>query len=170
MAYPNVTSLLAIDPGANTGWAVFDSCRRLTACGLYDGEKHVSLPNIEPGDRVLVEYPRLRPRGERNPNSILLVARKAGEWGGVFMQRGGAVEYLLPNDWKGSTSKDIDHRRTFSKLSPEEIRALVVGCTGVAPRLAPVNEAIASGLSESDRRANILDAIGIGLFGVGRGR
>ncbi len=158
--------LLAIDPGANTGWAVFDSCRRLSACGLFDGEKYTSLPAADAGSRVLVECPKLRPRGEKNPNSILLVARSAGEFGGRYSRC--TVEYLTPNDWKGSTSKGIDHRRTFSKLAPEELRALVSGCLGLSPRSAPINEAIAAGLSESDKRANILDAIGIGLFGVGR--
>jgi hypothetical protein len=159
--------LLAVDPGANSGWAVFDSCRRLTACGLYDGDRYKILPEVEPGSRVLIECPRLRPsRFEKNPNSILLVARSAGEWGGRLHHC--QVEYLLPNDWKGSASKDIDHRRTFGRLAPEELRALVTGCSGLSPRSAPIDRAVRVGLSEADKRANVLDAIGIGLFGVGR--
>jgi hypothetical protein len=149
--------LLAIDPGADTGWAVYDSCRRLTACGLYDGDRNITLPSVEPGARVLIECPRLRPRGEKNPNSILLVARKAGEWAGRFHHH--AVEYLLPNDWKGTTDKKIDHPRTWARLDDKE-RAIVDayfrsahGRQGLAP----------------SRRHNVLDALGIGLFGVGRG-
>ncbi len=155
-AYPNM--LLAIDPGADTGWAVFDSCRRLTACGLYDGDKNLTLPtNIEIGTKVLIECPKLRPYGEKNPNSILLCARRAGEWGGRYNFC--TVEYLLPNDWKGSTSKGIDHERTWSRLDVKELGIVDAyfkqahGRNGLAP----------------NRRHNVLDAIGIGLHGVGRG-
>lgn len=143
--------LLAIDPGADTGWAAFDSCRRLTACGLGD-------PVIEapPATRVLIECPKLRPRGEKNPNAILLVARQAGEYAGAY--RSAEVTYLTPNDWKGSTPKDISNARTWAKLDPLEqaicdrMFAAAPGRNGMAP----------------SKRHNVLDAIGIGLHGVGR--
>lgn len=152
--------LLAIDPGADTGWAVFDSCRRLASCGLYDGEKNTTLPVIELGTRVLVERSLLRPFGERNPNSIVKLATSSGEWGGKFMQLGGFVEYLTPNDWKGSTKKVTDHARTWSKLDGKE-----QGIVDAYFKAAHGRDGLAL-----SRRHNVLDAIGIGLFGVGRGR
>lgn len=151
--------LLAIDPGTDTGWALFGNAGALLACGL-------EVPNpdlLGSGMRVLVEVPKFRP-GDPNPQSLIVLALKAGEWGGRYLQR----EYLTPNDWKGSTPKDVSHRRIFAKLDPTELGELVKGCKGVSPRLAPINEAIAGGLSKSDKRHNILDAIGIGLHGVGR--
>ncbi len=163
-AYPNM--LLAIDPGANTGWATFDSCRRLTACGLVSGPAS-PLPPMAVA-RVVIECAELRGRGEKNPNSILLMARVAGEWWGRYHSH--CPEYILPADWKGTTPKDIDHRRTFARLAPfEELAALVRGCAGVSPKSAPIDAAIHEGLTKSDKRANILDAIGIGLWAVGRG-
>ncbi len=146
--------LLAIDPGADTGWALFDSARRLTACGLGSP--------VLPGrliEDVLIECPKLRPRGEKNPNAILLVARNAGEWAGRLEgQTAGRIRYVTPNDWKGSTSKDISHARLWAKLDPKE-QAIVDKAFAEAPGR--------NGLAPS-KRHNVLDAIGIGLYGVGR--
>lgn len=155
--------LLAIDPGVSTGWALFDSARRLHSCGL--GAPDPQMPGAL--DEVIIECEQLRGRGEKNPNSILLMARNAGEWFGRF-EGFAPTRYIRVADWKGQTSKEIDHRRTWSKLAPEEIRALVLGCKGLSPRSAPVDAAIREGLTKADKRANVLDAIGIGLFGVGR--
>ncbi len=143
--------LLAIDPGADTGWAFFDSCRRLTSCGLGDPVLEAPAPS-----RVLIECPKLRPRGEKNPNAILLVARGAGEYAGAY--RSADVSYLTPNDWKGSTPKDISNARTWAKLDPKEQETVDRFFRGAPGR---------NGLAPS-RRHNVLDAIGIGLFGVGR--
>ncbi len=160
--------LLAIDPGTHSGWALFD-CLRLTACGL-GGESLRRVPSLEGLTDVLIECPRLRPFGEKNPNSILLVARNAGEWSGRLEAEGVEVRYLLPNDWKGSVKKEISHRRILEKLTLDEIEVLVLGCKGLSPRSVELLEGIRSesGLSAADKRANILDAIGLGLFGVGR--
>lgn len=146
--------LLALDPGADTGWALFDSARRLAACGLGapDPQPHGSL------DEVLIECPRLRPRGEKNPNAILLVARNAGEWGGRLGEVCAKVIYLTPNDWKGSTKKDISNARTWSKLDSKE-----QGIVDRALKAHPGRDGMAP-----SKRHNVLDAIGIGLHGVGR--
>ncbi len=144
--------LLAIDPGADTGWALFDSARRLQACGL--GTPEPQLPGAL--EEVIIECPRLRPRGEKNPNAILLVARNAGEWAGRYADS--PVRYVTPNDWKGNTPKNVSHCRLWSKLDVKEQRVVDAafkahkGRAGMAP----------------SKRHNVLDAIGIGLFGVGR--
>lgn len=151
--------LLAIDPGEDTGWALFGDDATLIACGLGDP------PETPAPSLVLVETPKARPR-DPNPQSLIVLARRAGFWLGVF--RAADASSLTPNDWKGSTPKDVSHRRIFAALAPSEIQALVRGCVGVSPRLRPINESIADGLSKTDKRHNILDAIGIGLHGVGR--
>ena len=143
--------LLAIDPGACTGWAYFVG-ESLTACGL------APIPQGLSPKKVIVECPRLRPRGERNPNSILLVAREAGEWAGWFGARGAEVQYVTPNDWKGSTSKEIDHVRTERKLTADE-RAVLEACF--------VKTKGRNGMAKK-KRENVYDAIGIGLWAVGR--
>lgn len=158
--------LLSIDPGNDTGWAVFDSARRLQSCGL-SSEGRTTDPPEQAFDRILVEVPKYRGRVEKNPQSLLVLSRTAGRWAGRF-DRFGPVEYLIPNDWKSTTPKDVSHRRIFMRLAPEEIRALVVGCKGISPKSSVIDEAVRVGLSKADKRANVLDAIGIGLFGVHR--
>ncbi len=154
--------LLAIDPGVSTGWALFNNAFRLHSCGL-------GMPTVSDApDEVVIECEQLRGRSEKNPNSILLMARNAGEWFGRFAARGAYTQYIRVADWKGATPKDINHRRTFSKLGPDELAALVSGCSGVSPRSASVDAAIRVGLTKADKRGNILDAVGIGLWAVGR--
>ncbi len=155
--------LLAIDPGENTGWALFDSARRLFACGLGTPDP-VPMGSL---DDVVIECEQLRGRSEKNPNSILLMARNAGEWFGRYADIA-PVRYIRVVDWKGSTPKDIDHRRTFAKLSPSELKQLLIGCKDLSPRSAAIDAAIRVGLTKADKRGNVLDAIGIGLWGVGR--
>lgn len=135
--------ILAIDPGLTTGWALFDDAGRLVSCGLGDPPS-VPLDTL----RVLIECPRLRPR-EKNPQDILKLAVKAGEWGGVYRPRS---EYLTPNDWKGSTPKDTSHARIHAALTTHE--------QGIVDRAG-------KGKAKS-KLHNMLDAIGIGLHGVGR--
>ncbi len=148
--------LLAIDPGADAGWALFNDAGRLASCGLSADDDKSGAPSGLPLARVLIECPKLRPWGEKNPNAILTLARRAGEWGGYYYDH--LVEYLTPNDWKGTTKKEIDHARTWSRLDATE--------QGIVDRFfkaAPGR----NGLAPS-RRHNVLDAIGLGLFGVGR--
>lgn len=148
--------LLAIDPGADTGWAVYDSARRLHACGL---SPLVAPPTPSPGMRVVIECEELRGRREKNPNSILLMARNAGEWGGRLGVGGTCVEYIRVDTWKGSTSKKIDHARTWARLDDFEKAIVDAYFKGAKGR---------NGLAPS-RRHNVLDALGIGLWAVGRG-
>ncbi len=165
-------AFLAIDPGATSGWALFDSARRLTACGLGVETPSSQFLNSKNGvfdlAEVIIECEQLHGRSEQNPNSILLMARNAGEWFGRCSEYCENVRYIRVADWKGNTPKDINHRRSFEKLDPAELKALVAGCTGVSPKSAAVDVAIRKGLTTSDKRGNILDAIGIGLWGVGR--
>ncbi len=158
--------LLAVDPGNDAGWAVFDSARRLTMCDL-DTAGRGRLPPRHDYTKILVEVPRYRGRFEKNPQALMTLSFTAGLWAGRY-ESCGPVHPLIPNAWKGQTPKEVSHRRVLDRLSLEERRVLALGCTGLSPRLPPIEEAIGMKLSISDKRANILDAIGIGLFGVGR--
>jgi hypothetical protein len=140
--------LLAIDPGVCTGWALYDN-GRLFNCGV--GEDLDLEWCREFAHSPIVECPKLRPWGEKNPNAILTLARTAGEWGGRI---GGVVEYVLPNDWKGVLSKDEAGARIWAKLDDAEkgivdhAFAAARGRNGLAP----------------SKRHNVIDAIGIGLW------
>ena len=154
--------LLAIDPGRDTGWALF-SGDRLVACGLGDprlSEKH----RIAELERVVIERPMVYPRGQtKNPNDVVALALGAGEWGGLYRQWTD-VEYVFPFQWKGSVPKAVHHARVLAKLSAEE-RALAD--EAIARGRSGVNSSLGKAIAPS-KRHNVLDAIGLGLFGVGR--
>ncbi len=159
--------LLAIDPGQDSGWALFNAERRLAICGLGLATLG-TMRLLRALSEVIIECEQLHGRSEKNPNSILLMARNAGEWFGRCSEYCENVRYIRVADWKGSTPKDINHRRTLEKLDPSELKALVIGCKDLSPRSAAIDAAIRKGLTTSDKRQNVLDAIGIGLWGVGR--
>jgi hypothetical protein len=139
--------LLAIDPGTDTGWAVFDG-GSLVACGL--GTPPDGWPAYCDGfGRVLIEVPKFR-RGDPNPQALIVLALKAGEWAGHFCKS--SPQYLTPNDWKGSTPKVTSHARILRALSASEHGVMERGTKGLA--IGKVH--------------NVMDAIGIGLHGVGR--
>lgn len=147
--------LLAIDPGVDTGWAEFALTGELRKCGLGHPRSGEWL------ERIVVESPKLRPYGEKNPNAILTLARTAGYLAGRAVEAACAsvqVEYLTPNDWKGSTPKDISHARIWARLTDAE-KEIADSYFRSAPGR--------NGLAPS-KRHNVLDAIGIGLFAVGR--
>lgn len=142
---------LAIDPGADTGWALFGEANQLVECGLLPSKNFHNLPLYLSGQRAWVECPRLRPR-EVNPNSILTLARTAGECAGLLRARGMSVTYVTPNDWKGSTRKETSHQRILARLSAGETQILALAFRDVA----------------KSKQHNVLDAVGIGLYAAGR--
>lgn len=140
---PSTIRLLAIDPGADTGWALYRS-GLLEQCGL--GEP----PPFEV-DELIVEKPMIYPGGKSRPNDIITLAIRAGEMRGRWPNR--PCTYVLPRVWKGgSISKPVSHARIWARLNQQE--------AGIA---SLVIERMAAG-----KRHNVLDALGIGLYGVGR--
>jgi hypothetical protein len=109
-------SLLAIDPGAKTGYAVF-----------YDGK--LALTGVfEPGDisknlgsefdLVAIENPVIYPHSKANPNSILKLARVVGRYEQYFQAcRQRLVE---PRDWKGTINGDIMVARILNQMTTPE--------------------------------------------------
>lgn len=153
-------SVLAIDPGTDMGFALFDARGCLTACGLGDprSSEHHRIRDIT---RVVIEKPMIYPGGRtKDPNAVVTLAVKAGEWGGLYRQWV-TVEYVLPWQWKGQVPKDIHHERVLAKLTDEE-HAIVN-----AMRTDVRGNARAAAVAPS-KRHNVIDAVGLGLFAVGR--
>lgn len=157
--------LVAIDPGANSGWAVFANEYRgrpdqfpavLVRCGLgwdsmrsaYGGEGY------GPGfvfDTAVIEKPRIYPGGRtKNPNDLIEVAVSAGEWAGRLS--GVSITFVTPSEWKGQVPKPIHHRRIRAQLTEAEGEVLNAGIGDYPPSKAH----------------NIVDAVGLGLWTVGR--
>lgn len=139
--------LLAIDPGADSGWAIFRD-DALTDCGLGGVEYAAPGPLV---NQVVIEHPVIYPGGRSaNPNDIVKVAISAGEWAGRYFPC--PVRYVKPRDWKGTIDADVCNKRVLAALSAEEGRVYARASEKVPAR----------------KRHNVIDAIGLGLFQLGR--
>ncbi len=130
--------LLAIDPGVHTGWALFDE--KLLGCGLGD-------PPTEFALRVVIEIPQVYPAHPVPPNDLITLAFLAGRYAGCATCE---VFTVFPHQWKGNLSKEVCGARVRFRLSSEERKV-------VDELKVPVKQL-----------HNAMDAIGIGLFALGR--
>jgi len=143
--------MITIDPGACTGWALFTSTGRLLVCGVHgDGEAVAWAEHITPGMRVLIERPDAT-RGAKqkaSPEDLAKLFMRVG----AYLERaeacGGEVTLVRPHAWKGTLAKEIHQPRIIAVLSLEE-RCLI-------PKLPKT------------KKHNVIDAIGLGLWQVGR--
>ena len=133
-------NLLAIDPGACTGWATFGELKQLLACGIGD-------PPVELAGHVIIELPQVYPQQPVPPNDLITLAFLAGRYAG---RASGEVFTVFPHQWKGNLPKEVCAARVRMKLSSEE-KKIVDDCD----------------LPKSQMH-NTMDAIGIGLFAIGR--
>lgn len=134
----------AIDPGVQQGWARFSGgC--MYACGLGEPPALIG--------EVVIELPEYRPsqRDRRvDPNDLITLAVRVGKLAARAEARGLVVELVRPTRWKGSVPKRIHHQRIGRALTVEE-------------------HAVLNGVRVADSlRHNVLDAIGIGLWKIGR--
>jgi len=134
----DVYALLAIDPGEHTGWAVFDGAC-LWGCGSGD-------PPVERAKRAVIELPQVYPSHPVPPNDLITLAFLAGRYAG----RGADVSTVFPHQWKGNLPKDVCAARVRAKLSARERE--IIGRCGVTEK----------------QLHNVMDAIGVGLFSMGR--
>jgi hypothetical protein len=95
--------------------------------------------------RLVVEIPRIYPiaRQKGDQNDLIEVAFAAGKCSAFFQE----VKKLYPRDWKGTMPKEKMTARIESRLSPTELAQV---------------------LTKGALRHNALDAVGIGLFELGR--
>ena len=155
--------VLAIDPGLKClGWALF--CEgKLIACGVSRSKNNRHLGKcaqdhinnllnlgIKPEVSVLLERPKIytltKQKGDQN--DLIAIAIVGAIVSGALSMY--PVEEVFPDGWKGQMPKDVCHRRIDRRLTDEETRV-----KETLPKAKTV-------------RHNGLDAIGIGLFGVGR--
>jgi hypothetical protein len=158
-----------VDPGAATGYAVFVD-GLLHHCGLavattpprtdplksareiaelvqlgYDAR------GIWPRSHLIIEWPQVYTRGSNDRNDLLPLCAIAG----AVAQRlalFASQRHVLPRTWQGQMTKDVCHARIKSRLDKYELTVVDAACQGHAP----------------GKRHNILDAVGIGLYSVGR--
>lgn len=144
-------SLVSIDPGECTGGAYFVDGVLIWAgvLSLLDGS-HTAMH----ADRLAIEVMYIRPpdlQGKpeivaKRLNDLLSVNIHVGQW--IRSVNAAHTRRLPPHAWKGGLSKERHQPRITEALSDAE-RALL-------PRLSDT------------KLHNVIDAIGIGLFDLGR--
>jgi hypothetical protein len=139
--------MLTIDPGVHRfGAAMFGNNKRLVAATWVTRDDMPAARDIE---HVITEMPRIYPGSGQQKgdlNDLLDLAASVGYVEGLY--RGFAVcERVFPGAWKGQVPKKIMTARILAKLSPEELACI---------------ERVGA------KDHNTIDAVGIGLWKLGR--
>lgn len=145
--------MLAIDPGAHPGFALFDDeDNELSECSNEFSEAYIS------ESRVVCERPTIYPHSKADPNNIITLAITAG----MLVERCSNVDpvvvWVLPRSWKGSIPKTkklkdyVIYRRLDQILNAEEKEELAATLSRI-----PAKDGF-----------DVVDAVGIGLHDLGR--
>lgn len=78
-----------------------------------------------------------------------------------YKDAGLALDFFLPIEWKGATPKSIHHERVWARLADRERMVVndAFSRRGMNGKPLPAS-----------KRHNVLDAVGLGLFALGRGK
>lgn len=142
--------ILAIDPGKNTGWAIWtlDGC--LSACGLGVESLVEVLEQVRPQTslaswRAVYEHPEYQPSRRVSPNDIITLAVRCGVVLGRLSEAFGfSWVPARPSEWKGSVPKGV-HQTRYLKV------------------MAPVDRAkLDAALAEHSKKDDIVDACALG--------
>lgn len=158
-----MSKLLAIDPGEWTGYAVYQM-QKLVEAGVLgkgraeiQGQLRATLGCLVAAgrrpDEAVIEIPQVyRQRQQKgDPNDLISVAIIAGICNSlIYSYTYCDVDLIHPREWKGQRPKDVDNRGILETLSQEELR---------------IFEALKLPKSKAH---NVVDAIGIGLWELGR--
>lgn len=148
----------AIDPGVKViGISKFRTgrlieVRMIRAKSLEKMISHMRvgwLWDFDANHRVILEQPVVYDRRawKGDPNDLVKVAIAGGAAAAAL---NGEVEFVTPQRWKGGVPKKIHQPRIMNELTESE-RRFVVGC------------------GPKSLIHNVIDAVGIGLWAVGRG-
>lgn len=138
--------LIAVDSGTDSGIAVFEDGLLLRAA--FRPIEQVEVTKASSCADVVVEIPD---RVKVNPKSIIKLALNAGRW---LEKLGtactGEVRAVEASAWKASTDPDVLARRILACLTPAELA-----------RVPKTKSALGY-------NHNVVDAIGLGLWRLGR--
>jgi hypothetical protein len=147
---PVSETFYAVDPGADQGVSCWVSGKLFYAC--------LGFPRVTIACASLViERPQIySPKvSKADPDDIITLAMRAGKAVQYFLDRGlneSNVLEVKPATWKGQVKKEVHHARILKALLHEEVLLLTAF-------LEPVAKA---------KRHNVLDAVGLGLWALGR--
>jgi len=175
-----MTAFIAIDPGyaaRGQGSAVahFHDGRLASVWFARPETYHVHRVDAHV-DEVVWERPQVDKRTRVSVPAIVRLAAEGGTLAGLYAGATGAqVVACSPSDWKGSTPKPVAHGRLWAALDDRELAVL-----GGAPTAAAIDAAKRKGALARWARPgasyypasfathNLLDAVGIGMWRLGR--
>jgi len=102
------------------------------------------------GVKAVIEKPQVYRISKADPNDLIALSVVVGEWKEYLGQQGAEVELVTPKSWKGSVPKKIHNARVLSLLTKKEVALL--------PKRTRAK----------DYDHNLLDAVGLGLWRMGR--
>lgn len=144
-------SYIAVDPGIDTGWALFDVKGDLEECGLGD------VFPFRTSAKVVIEKPEIYAARfmKGNPNDLITLAIRVGRYQQVLEQRGNhcEVKLVLPKTWKGQVPKEIMAARTLQSLSEKEKEVFMVQTKGIT----------------KSKMHNVWDAVALGKWAIKTG-
>ena len=138
--------ILSIDPGKRSlAYALWGHSRRLVKAGIVQhrhdpwwGKTAWMISQLPSVDEVVAEFPKVYPYERRKSPNDLLPL--AANVGACSAL--GELVLVTPQEWKGQMPKDVCHRRILQALGEDE----VIGT----------------------KNHNVMDAVGIGLWYLGR--
>lgn len=140
-------SLTAVDPGENAGLAFFAG-GELVWCALANDDFEIRGAWSVP-DHMVIEIPLYSDQTEgKDPQALIKLAIRAGQWLERIKPRVTRARRVYPGQWKGSVPKKIHNARVIGRLAPSEFARI--------PKLP------------ESKLHNVIDAIGLGLFALGR--
>lgn len=139
--------LLAIDPGISTGWACYGP-EGLVACGAPD----LPASGVRP-DVVIIEKPQAYRGSPVDPNNLITLAVRVGEYAERYRAAGAQVVLVLPREWKDQVTKVAHHPRIWAALSAREQDIVRQAGTGLGKKAV----------------ADLMDAVGLGQWATKKG-
>lgn len=152
-------TFVSIDPGLrHCGVALWEDKMLQESCLIVGSKPDDRLDNIEACYKMakavsiykgvhtlIVEFPQAyRPKFQKgDPNDLLWLAAVVGAIATEYIPESNVITYL-PREHKGQTPKEVIEQRVQKKLSPEELKNIVLPARSL--------------------QHNVYDAIGIGLF------
>src|SRR3972149_4885609 len=142
----------AIDPGVHaTGVAHFDF-GYLHAVRLVPGKTLEEMLRafflLPMSAEMIIERPTGYGKGKSDPDDLIRGALVAGA-ASMCCWEEGELRFVEPRTWKGQVPKEIHHRRVVAALSAAELA-----------RIAEIQP--------KSLQHNVLDAVGLGLWHLGR--
>lgn len=145
--------ILSVDPSVEGyGLALWDKSGQLVRAWYELASVQSAVGNFVGVTEVVIERPQVYLNSLKSANDAIVTALAAGELAGRLRQLSAepVITYVVPARWKGQIKKAAHHPWIKAELSDDE------------------HDRMNLNLKNKKHRGDVLDAVGIGLWAVGR--